>query len=176
MNRFVARVLMMIAVAFLPAPALALATPQEVLRDTIRQDGLLPVHVDRDGGRIILSLPAPDAEGISGRFSYVASLETGLGSAQLGLDRALSRGSRLLVFRRVGKKIVAEIENPRFRATGAPASEQEGVRRSFAYSTIWMGDVAAETADGRLLVDVAGLLTRDDMDIARALREQDNGD
>ena len=176
MNRFVARVLMMIALALLPAPALALATPQEVLRDTIRQDGLLPVHVDRDGGRNILSLPAPDAEGISGRFIYVASLETGLGSAQLGLDRALSRGSRLLVFRRVGKKIVAEIENSRVRATGAPVSEQEGVRRSFAYSTIWMGDVAAETADGRLLVDVAGLLTRDDMDIARALREQDNGD
>ncbi|HET9426939.1 MAG TPA: zinc-dependent metalloprotease [Allosphingosinicella sp.] len=176
MNRRPARILMTIALALLPAPALALATPQEVLQNTVRQDGLLPVHVDRNNGRVILSLPAPDAEGIAGRFIYVASLETGLGSAALGLDRALSRGSRLLVFRRVGKKIVAEIENPRFRASGAPPQEQEGVRRSFAYSTIWMNDIAAETSDGRLLVDISGLLTRDDMDIARALREQDNGD
>ena len=60
-----------------PGPALALATPQEVLRNTELRDGLLPVHVDRNGGRILLSLPAPDAEGLSGRFIYVAALETG---------------------------------------------------------------------------------------------------
>ena len=148
MNRCLAVILMMIAAALLPAPALALATPQEVLQNTVRQDGLLPVHVDRDGGRIILSLPAPDADGMVGRFIYVASLETGLGSASLGLDRALSRGSRLLVFRRVGKKLVAEIENPRFRASGASVQEQEGVRRSFANSTICMADIAANAFKG----------------------------
>ncbi|HEY5713198.1 MAG TPA: zinc-dependent metalloprotease [Allosphingosinicella sp.] len=157
-------------------PALAIDPPATVLQGTTEQDGLLPVHVDRRGGRILLSLPAPDAEGISGRFLYMASLETGLGSASLGLDRAQNSGSRLLVFRRVGRKVLAEIENPRFRASGAPAEEQEGVRRSFAGSTIWMGDIAGETADGRLLVDVASFLTRDDLNIARALREQDNGD
>jgi Met-zincin/Domain of unknown function (DUF5117) len=158
------------------APALALDPPAQVLQNTVAQQGLLPVHVDARGGRILLSLPPPDAEGISGRFIYVAALETGLGSASLGLDRALSSGSRLLVFRRVGRKLLAEIENPRFRATGAPAEEQAGVRRSFAYSTIWMGDIAAESADGRLLVDIAPFLARDDLNIARALREQENGD
>src|SRR6478672_9151968 len=100
------------------APALAVDPPASVLENTVEQDGLLPVFVDRRGGRILLSLPAPDAEGISGRFIYVAALETGLGSAPIGLDRALSSGSRLLVFRRVGRKIVAELENPCFRATG----------------------------------------------------------
>jgi len=158
------------------APALALDPPATVLQNTVAQNGLLPVHVDARGGRILLSLPAPDAEGISGRFLYTASLETGLGSASLGLDRAQNSGARLLVLRRVGRKVVAEIENPRFRATGAPAEEQAGVRRSFAYSTIWMGDIAAETADGRLLVDIAPFLARDDLNIARALREQENGD
>ena len=113
-------------------PVLALATPQEVLRGTELRDGLLPVHVDRSGGRILLSLPAPDAEGVSGRFIHVTALETGLGSAQLGLDRALSGGSRLLVFRRIGRRVAAEIENPRFRATGSPPGEQAGVRRAFA--------------------------------------------
>ena len=170
------RLLFLLVLAALPAPALALATPQETLQNTERLDGLLPVHVDRRGGRVLLSLPAPDAQGIAGRFIYVTALETGLGSASLGLDRALSRGSRLLVFRRIGRRIVAEIENPRFRATGASADEQAGVRRSFAYSTIWMGDIAAETADGRLLVDISTFLTRDDMNIAQTLREQENGD
>jgi hypothetical protein len=158
------------------APAFAIDPPAQVLSGTTAQEGLLPVHVDARGGRILLSLPAPDAEGISGRFIYVAALESGLGSASLGLDRAMSSGSRLLVFRRVGRKIVAEIENPRFRATGAGPDEQAGVRRSFAYSTIWMGDIAAEQPGGRLLVDVAPFLARDDLNIARALREQENGD
>jgi hypothetical protein len=157
-------------------PAAALDPPAQVLAGTSLEAGLLPVHVDRRGGRILISLPAPDADGLSGRFIYLTALETGLGSAALGLDRAQSSGSRLLVFRRVGRKLLAEIENPRFRATGAAADEQAGVRRSFAYSTIWMGDIAAEEADGRLLVDISSFLTRDDLNIARALREQENGD
>ena len=176
MKKLLARLLFLLLLTASGAPALALDTPQEVLRGTERQEGLLPVHVDRDGGRILLSLPPPDAEGLAGRFIHVAALETGLGSARLGLDRALSGGSRLLVFRRIGRRVAAEIENPRFRAAGAPAGEQAGVRRAFAYSTIWIGDIAAETADGRLLVDIASFLTRDDMNIARTLREQENGD
>jgi len=75
------------------APALAIDPPAAALQNTVAQDGLLPVHVDRRGGRILLTLPAPDADGISGRFIYVAALETGLGSAPIGLDRALSSGS-----------------------------------------------------------------------------------
>ena len=86
------------------APAFAADPPQTVLAGTTMEEGLLPVHVDRRGGRIILSLPAPDAEGISGRFLYVTALESGLGSASLGLDRAQSSEARLIVFRRIGRE------------------------------------------------------------------------
>lgn len=137
---------------------------------------LFRVDADQKSGRILATLPAPDAEGVSGRFIYTAALETGLGSPALGLDYALNSGSRLLVFRRVGKKVVAEIENPRFRATGASAQEQAGVRRSFATSTIWMGDVAADNADGSFTVDLAPFVARDDLGIARALKEQESAD
>jgi hypothetical protein len=137
--------------------------------------GLIPVRVDRSAGKILLLLPPPDTEGISGRFIYLTTLETGLGSAPIGLDHAQASQSRLLVFRRVGKKMVAEAENPRFRATGASREEQEGVRRSFAYSTLWMGDVV-EQPDGRLAVDVSTFLTRDDMDIAGALKRGGGGE
>jgi hypothetical protein len=159
------------------APAVDTPAPAaQVLEGTAVQDGLIPVHVDRRGGRILLSLPAPDAQGIAGRFVYVASLETGLGSAPIGLDRGLAGNSKILVFRRVGRKIVAEIENVRFRASGAPAAEQAGVRDSFAYSTLWMGDIAAETADGRLIVDVSSFLLRDEMGIAQALKDGGGGE
>ncbi|MDP9413923.1 MAG: zinc-dependent metalloprotease [Pseudomonadota bacterium] len=161
----------LLSALLLSAAAPSVAAPAaEVLANTTEQTGLLPVHVDKKAGRILLSLPAPDRDGISGRYIYVTSLKSGLGSAPIGLDRASSSGSKLLVFRRVGKKMVAEIENPRFRATNAPAPEQAAARESFAYSTLWMGDIAAETADGRLLVDVAALLTRDAMGIAQALK------
>ena len=164
-----------IAAQSAPAPAPP-RPPAQVLDGTVAQTGLLPVNVDRRQGRIIVSLPAPDADGISGRFVYVASLETGLGSAPIGLDRGLAGGSKIIVFRRVGRKIVAEIENSRFRtSTGTPA-EQAGVRDSFAYSTIWMGDIAGETPDGRLLVDLASFLTRDEMGLAQALKDGGGGE
>jgi hypothetical protein len=167
---------LLIASTLILSPALAADPPAKVLAGTEAQAGLVPLAVDRKGGRILATLPAPDAAGVSGRFIYTSALETGLGSPALGLDYALNSGSRMLVFRRVGKKVVAELENPRFRASGAPEAEQAGVRRSFATSTIWMGDVAAENADGSFLVDLAPFVARDDMGIARALKEQESGD
>lgn len=171
--RFVA---LLLASAALAVPLQAAEPLPKVLAGTTTKSGLLTVHVDKPGGRILVALPAPDAEGVSVRFIYTAALETGLGSPALGLDYALNSGSRLLVFRRIGKKVVAEIENPRFRAAGGSAAEQAGVRRSFATSTLWIGDVAAEGASGGFLVDLAPFLTRDDLGLARALKEQESGD
>src|SRR5690606_35677151 len=135
----------------------------QVLAGTTAEEGLVPVHVDRANGRIFLTLPAPGQDGVAGRYLYVTSLGSGLGSAALGLDRAQSSGARLLVFRRIGRKIAAEIENPRFRASGADDSVANGVRVSFATSTIWMGDIAAIDNGGRLIVDITSFLARDDM-------------
>jgi hypothetical protein len=163
-------VLPLLALLLAGASPAALAQTAPVLAGTVQQSGLLPVHVDAKAGRILLSLPAPDAQGLMGRYLYVASLRTGLGSAPIGLDRALSSGSKLVAFRRLGKKVVLEVENPRFRATGAPAPEQAAARESFAYSTLWTSDVASETADGRVLVDLAPFLTRDTAGIGQALK------
>ncbi|HEY3813121.1 MAG TPA: zinc-dependent metalloprotease [Caulobacteraceae bacterium] len=134
-----------------------------------RMDGLLPVYVDKAGGKIFLSLAAPDADGVAGRFIYLSALKTGLGSAPLGLDRSQPGDDEIIVFRRVGKKVTAEFENQKFRAVGAPAPEQASARNSFAYSTIWAGDVAAQAPDGRLLVDITSFITRDSIDIAGLL-------
>jgi hypothetical protein len=171
-----ARIAALLASTLIAAPLAAAEPAPKVLEGTAAQTGLLTVHVDARGGRILAALPAPDADGVSGRYIYTSALETGLGSAALAIDYAANTGSRLLVFRRVGKKVVAEVENPRFRATGGSPAEQVGVRRSFATSTIWVGDVAAEQPGGGFLVDLSGFLARDDLGLARQLKEQESGD
>jgi len=150
-----------------PPPSAA----ETALAGATRMDGLLPVYVDRNKGRILLALPKADADGVSGRFIYVTALKTGLGSAPVGLDRAALGDTQVLAFRRIGKKVIAEFENPKFTATGAPAAEQAAAREALAVSTVWAGDVVAETADGRILVDIASFLTRDVMSATDALKQ-----
>src|SRR3546814_6913414 len=81
--------------------ALAAEPAAPVLKGTTAETGLLPVHVDRKEGRILLSLPAPDEAGISCRYLYVTALKTGLRSAPVGLVRPASGGCELPAFRRV---------------------------------------------------------------------------
>ncbi|MGN7161168.1 zinc-dependent metalloprotease [Sphingomonas sp. SAFR-052] len=144
------------------------AAKQDTLAGTERLDGLLPVHVDRKGGRILLSLPAPGADGIAARMLYTTALRTGLGSAPIGLDRAQPGPAQLLVIRRLGRKVAFEFENPRFRATGASAAEQAAAADAFATSTLWLGDVI-DGPDGTLLVDIAPFLIRDTKGITAQL-------
>ena len=137
---------------------------------------LLDVKPDANTGKIIVTLPKADADGISGRFIYLTQLETGLGSAPIGLDKAAPSGSRILVFRRIGKKVAAEIENPKFVAPNGTPDEQKAVRNAFATSTIWMGDVVKTNPDGTYSVDIASFLARDDVDVPHAVKQGGGGD
>jgi hypothetical protein len=157
-----------------PAQSGAPAKPADAVAGLTRQDGLLPTWVDKDKGRILVALPPADASGVSGRFLYVTALKTGLGSAPIGLDRARISQAKILVFRRIGPKVIAEYENPRFVAAGASADEQAAAHDAFAVSTVWAGKVEGLTPDGRVLVDLSTFLTRDVEDIAGDL--QRNGE
>ena len=154
-----------------PAFAAVPDKPAAATAGAVRQDGLLPVYVDKARGRILLSLPAPDAQGISGRFLYIAALKTGLGSAPVGLDRARIGDTQVLAFRRIGRKVVAEFENHRFRAAGAPDAEQTAAREAFSVSTVWAGEVIETAPDGAILVDIGSFLTRDGIGVADALKQ-----
>ncbi len=155
-----------------PAPAAAAAADAfaKATAGMTRTDGLLPVYVDKVEGKVLIALPAADADGLSGKFIYQTMLKTGLGSAPLALDRSQPGETQIIHFRRIGKKVLAEYENTKFRATNAPAPEQAAARDSFAYSTVWAGDVVATAPDGRVLVDITSFLTRDSMDIAASLK------
>jgi hypothetical protein len=152
-------------------------TLAEVVVGLDRQDGIVPIYVDPKGGRILAELPAPTADGVLGRYLYQVSLRVGLGSATVGLDRSLQTDpTKILVFRRVGKRVLAEYENPMFRAASGTPDEQQAVRESFAKSTVWGGDILAEGQSGPLLVDLSGFLTRDVVNFPSFLQNESLSD
>ena len=142
----------------------------------VRHDGLLPVFVNRKDGKILLRLPAPDADGVQGRYLYQTYLRAGLGSNPVGLDRSAPGDTQVLVFRRAGGRIVVQFENYSFIGEGGTADERKAVRESFAISTVWSTEVAAQDADGAVLIDISGFLTRDAQGVARRLKVTEQGD
>ncbi|MEO7603312.1 MAG: zinc-dependent metalloprotease [Sphingomicrobium sp.] len=137
---------------------------------------LLPVSAEPLAGRIVASFPAPGKDGVAARYLYVSQIESGLGSAPLALDFGQASAARLIAFRRVGKKVVAEIENPKFVSATGDENAQLGSARDFATSTIWTGDVASSLPGGGFSVDLAPFLVRDDLGIAQGLKAGGAGD
>ncbi|WP_284054936.1 zinc-dependent metalloprotease [Stakelama marina] len=155
----------------LASPALADAPKDKpVFADTVASDGLMPVHVDTQGGRILLTLPPPGEDGVSARYLYTTSLRTGLGSAPTFLDRGRVGNTQIVAFRRIGKRIAVQYENPRFRAKGAERADPAG-SGDFAVSTVWMGDIVKTLPDGSIVVDISDFLTADTLGIADSLSQ-----
>ncbi|MFT3978297.1 MAG: zinc-dependent metalloprotease, partial [Sphingomonas bacterium] len=155
--------------AGLAVGAVLLAMGNGALAQTAAPEaGLLPVKVNEAEGRILVTLPAPDKDGVSGRFLYATALKTGLGSARITLDHGMLGETRILAFRRLGRKVAVVFENPRFVATGSP-EVRKGARESFPFTVAAMLDIAATAPSGAITVDLAPFLTRDTMDIATRL-------
>ena len=158
-----------VSTALLSALAIPVAAAPIRPAAAVAERPLVDIKPDARTGKIVATFPKPGADGVSARYIYLTQLESGLGSAQVLLDKATPGRSRILAFRRIGKKVAAEIENPKFVARNGTADEQQGVRQSFATSTIWMGDVLDSKPDGSFTVDLAGFLARDDLDVPRIM-------
>lgn len=155
-----------------PAPATP-STPaqsRDPLAGTTAFAGLFPVNVDPDGGRVLLTLPRPGADGVCIRVLYTPMLRSGLGAAPTMLDRGRTGQTQILAFRRIGNRVAIEYQNPRFRNAASPQSPSP----DFATSIVWMGPVARTLGDGRLVVDIAPFLATDVLAIARALGQEND--
>jgi Met-zincin/Domain of unknown function (DUF5117) len=137
--------------------------------------GLMSVYSDQDKGRVLVAFPPAGDDGISVRVIYAEYLRAGLGSNPVGLDRSQQGVNYVLAFHRMGSKLVAEVENTAYRALTDNLLEQGSVRQSFAASVIWVGEIAAEADDGRLLVDISSFLLRDVHGIAQRLEDREQG-
>jgi hypothetical protein len=172
------------------AIALALATPllaaakdagppdpfAEKTRSAARREGLLVTWLDAKAGRLLVELPKPTGpRGECGRFLYLEAIRTGLGSNPVGLDRGQWSDARVVGFRRVGGRVLLEQPNLRYRARSADSVEVRAVRESFAASILWGGEIAAESGDGRLLVDLTSFIVRDAHGAAATLKTTGQG-
>ncbi len=141
-----------------------------------RRDGLLVTYVDERSGKLWLEVPpAAGPRGEVGRYLYVESLLTGLGSNPVGLDRGQLGATHLVAIRRIGGRVLIEAENLRYRALSENADERRAVRESFAPSILWAGEVAAADEAGAALVDLTPFIVRDAHGVAQTLRQSGQG-
>jgi hypothetical protein len=141
-----------------------------------RRAGLLTTWLDGKAGKLYLELPRPTRpRSECGEFLYLEGIRTGLGSNSVGLDRGQSGDARVVRFRRAGARVLLEQPNLRYRALSPDSNETRAVRESFATSVLWAGEVAAEAADGRLLVDLTSFVVRDAHGAAATLKRAAQG-
>jgi hypothetical protein len=127
-------------------------------------DGFFPLYWHQSAGQLWMEVSRFGTEVL-----HSTGFATGLGSNDIGLDRGALTGSRIVVFERVGPKVLLVQPNYRFRANTVNPAEARAVRDAFARSVLWSFTVAAES-EGRVLVDATEFLLRDANNIAARLR------
>lgn len=136
----------------------------EKTKNMKRYDGYFTFWWDTSSGKLWLLVDKFDQE-----FLYVNSLPAGLGSNDIGLDRGLIGGSKLVAFHKVGKKLFLVQPNYSYRATSQDINEQRAVKESFAQSTIAAFTVDEEET-GKVLVDATSFFVRDAQNAADRIR------
>src|SRR6185295_3145120 len=154
----------------------ALPTVTKATTSLEKRSGLLTFYLDRQKGKVWLEVPpAAEESGEIASYIYVEGLLTGLGSNPVGLDRGQLSDARLVTLRRVGGRVLIEQPNLKFRALSEDPAEVRAVRESFATSILWAGEVVAQDADGRALVDWTPFLTRDAHEVVAAMKNAGQG-
>ncbi len=131
-----------------------------------KRDGYFPLYWDGTKGHLLVEIPHGGEE-----FLFLPSLATGLGDADLGLDRGTIGTARVARFERVGPRARLVLQNSQFRANGDNAALERSVEESFAVSTAAGLEVVAQEGE-RILVDATPLVLSDVMDVRGALRSQ----
>src|SRR6516164_5567035 len=129
-----------------------------------RLDGYFPLYWDERTGSLFLEIPRFDTE-----FLYTTGLAAGLGSNDIGLDRGQEGNGRIVVFDRVGPKVLLVQPNESFRSSSANPAERKSVEDSFAKSVLWGFTVAGES-NGHVVVDATDFVLRDGHGAANSLR------
>ena len=134
-----------------------------------RFDGYFTFWWDAVNGKLWMQVDKLDKE-----FLYVSSLPAGLGSNDIGLDRGLIGGSRIVFFNKVGKKLFLVQPNYSYRALSPDKNEQRAVKESFAQSTIGSFVVDEDEGD-KVLVDATAFFVRDAQSIADSIKNKRQG-
>ena len=126
-------------------------------------DGFFPLYWEEASGTLFLEIPRLNYEVL-----YVNGLSAGLGSNDIGLDRAQLGGDRIVTFQRVGPRVLMTQPNYAYRAVTDNPAERRAVEDAFAKSVLW-GFTAVAESSGRVLVDLTDFIMRDTHGVAGRL-------
>ncbi len=150
--------------------------------------GFLPLYWRADKGQLLARL-----DSFNKPFIYYSGLSNGIGSNDLGLDRAQLGGTQLVHFERIGPRVLLVAENTKYRADSSNPRERLAVDEAFASSVLWGFDVVAQHGDetaealatstvadedfgpGAVLIDVTEFALRDTHNVARRLAGAEEG-
>ncbi len=163
------RLLLLFILSPILLTAQKLPSIEEKTRDLKKQQGFFNFYWDENTGKIWLEVEAIDTE-----ILYVVSLPGGLGSNDIGLDRGLLGGGRIVKFTKVGRKVLMVQPNYDYRAVTSDAAEKRAVEQSFAQSTLW-GFVLEAESNNHYLIDATDFLLRDAMQISNRIRSRQQG-
>lgn len=138
------------------------------------RDGFIDIKVDTDANKIYAVLPAREDNGVLLRMIHAVRLKAGLGSNPVGLDRGWGNSGEILVFRKLGNKIILEVENQTYRASPDNPLEERAVRESFANSFIASADIKSD--EGEIIFDLTDFLQSDTLNLVQYLKDAGQGD
>ncbi len=131
--------------------------------------GFLNFYWDTKKGRLWLEINQLDTE-----FLYFASLASGIGSNDIGLDRGRLSSEHVVKFIRSGPKILLIESNYAYRAVSQDEAEKKAVEESFAQSVHWGFEVAAEEGE-KVLVDATGFFMQDAVGATQDINQTKQG-
>ncbi len=140
-----------------------------LIKNSRKLDGFVPMYWDDHAGKMWIEVDRFDQE-----FFYIASLSAGVGSNDLGLDRGRMGEPKVVQFERSGPRVLLVESNYAFRASGSEPAEKRAETDSFARSTLWGFEVAAEDGS-RVLLDATSFFLRDAVGVAQDLTRQKQG-
>ena len=169
--------MMRIFISFLVLIILAGCQPAAKTSDPLvgldHRAGFIDLYVDKNENKVLAKLPKADEEGVSLRLIHTARLTAGLGSNPVGLDRGWGDSGKIIVFRKLGNKVIIEAENTLYRADPNNPLEERAVRESFARSFLASADIMSGS-DG-LLIDLTDFLTSDVLNLQQYLKNRGEG-
>nr|WP_240485970.1 zinc-dependent metalloprotease [Anditalea andensis] len=134
-----------------------------------KMPGFLTLYWDEGKGKIWLEIDKLDTE-----ILYYASLASGLGSNDIGLDRGRISPAKVVKFERSGNKLMMTEQNYSYRALTDNALEKQAVEESFAKSIHWGFEIAAGGGKA-VLVDATSFLLQDAAGASAAISRTKQG-
>jgi len=141
----------------------------QLTQGTEKFSGFMDFYFDADKGKIYLAIDKLNEEMI-----YVNYLSAGIGSNDIGLDRGKIGDSKIIKFKKIGKKVLMFQPNYDYRASTENKKEKQAVEEAFAKSIIHGFDVVAEE-DWSVLVDATDFFINDAYGVGAILKRQKEG-